>query len=163
MCNVLLLQNFSTSLAHARLPAGQLCIGLSPGCSSATLFASANGEGWTELEETNFKKLKVGNTEQSVNFRTFEKSFHAKQSYTAGWFPFQYILIVLPIIIKHLITDHQTIHIVLKATQNWIFYFFEKVHAKLNLHSQSKRDSLTIQLVLFNIFEHILTFSWIRP
>merc|ERR1712241_794164 len=24
-----------------------------------------------------------GNTEQSVNFRTFEKSFHAKQSYSA--------------------------------------------------------------------------------
>ena len=51
MCNVILLRNFSTSLAHARLPAGQLCIGGS-GCSSATLFASANGEGWTELEET---------------------------------------------------------------------------------------------------------------
>ena len=52
MCNVLLLRNFSTSLAHARLPAGQLCIGGS-GCSSATLFASANGEGWTEF----WKKL----------------------------------------------------------------------------------------------------------
>ena len=76
MCNVILLRNFSTSLAHARLPAGQLCIGGS-GCSSATLIASANGEGWTELEETKIKKLKVGNTEQSVKFRTFEKSFHA--------------------------------------------------------------------------------------
>merc|ERR1711936_224101 len=46
-----------------------------------TLFASANGEGWTELEETNIKKLKVGNTEQSVKFRTFEKFLHSKQSH----------------------------------------------------------------------------------
>merc|ERR1711936_1162544 len=46
-----------------------------------TLFASANGEGWTEFWKK--LKLKVGNTVQSVNFRTFEKSFHAKPTYTA--------------------------------------------------------------------------------